>query len=511
MKDRAHQDAWRSLLHSADRGAVDRPIFFAAATVLGIAVLYLMVLGVAGADIASALPLVVAAIGAGSLALWGWHRDRLAAFGAFEQQTRAELQNRRLRRQLVEMHRAREALADPSDVPTMIVQIATGMLEAEKGMLLLPASDAGGSAPAGRNGHGPDSSAPTAGANGDGPAAPEAGAAKPAWEVVTSVGFSQAAARTETVARVASAALDRDHAFRDDRPPDRRGSDGSEAELEIRNLVAVPIYVKDALCGVVVCANREDGFAEFDDDVLLALGDQAGAVLENGRMQTEMRDSYLAIVRMLAETIKVKDPALHSHSDEVSDYVVTVAQRLRLSGERRERLRFGSLLHDVGKIAISEQILLKPAPLDEEEWREVRMHPLIGSRLLREVSSLAPLADAVLHHHERWDGQGYPDGLVGDAIPLEARIIAVADAFSAMTAERPYRDALTVEDACAELENTAGSCFDPRIVEIFVGEVRRRPPSRSLQPVGAALAQLDATGPGIPRRPTSRPTGSTPV
>lgn len=457
------EDAWQRLINTPEQSSVDRTIYFIAAAILGLALTYLLILAVSGASIAAALPLVVMTMSAGSLALYGWQRDRVAAFAAYERQGRAELHNRKLRRQLVELHRAQEALADPSDVPTMIVQIAAGLLEAEKGMLLRPAEF--GQTP---------------------------GTSPEDWEVVAAIGFSDELAYSPMVLGLAALALNRDRAARDDHPKPGPGSPPGE----LQNLVALPIYVSDVLLGVVTCANRAGGFSEFDDDVLLALGDQAGAVLENGRLQSELRDSYVSVVRMLAETIRVKDPDLRTHSDEVSNYVVAVARRLGLNSERRERLRFGSLLHDIGKIAISERILLKPGPLDEDEWRQVRLHPVIGARLLREVPSVAPLADPVLHHHERWDGSGYPEGLVGAAIPLESRIIAVADAFSAMTADRPYRETMTVEQACAELERSAGSWFDPEVVELFVDEVRRRPPTRTVQAVGAALRGLDISSPG---------------
>jgi HD-GYP domain-containing protein (c-di-GMP phosphodiesterase class II) len=461
------RDAWQRFITSAHRTSVDRPIFFVSCAVLAAAITYLAILALAGSSIAAALPLVVMTTSAGFIALWGWQRDRTAALAALEKQSRAELHNRRLRRQLVELHRVTDALADPTDVPTMIVQIATGLLEAEKGMLIVPR---------------------------DSSRAPTTAAAD--WDVVASVGFTPKDAADESVLALATSALGRDRVARDDHPGVRARNAPETKPSELYSLVALPIYVADEFLGVVVCANRPGGFGDFDDDVLLALGDQAGAVIENGRLQSELRDSYVAVVRMLAETIRVKDPALRTHSDEVSDYVVAVARRLGLDPERRERLRFGSLLHDVGKIAISEQILLKPGPLDDEEWRQVRLHPVIGARLLREVPSVAPLADSVLHHHERWDGSGYPKGLAGEAIPLESRIIAVADAFSAMTADRPYREHMTVEDACAELTRLAGSWFDANVVELFVEEVRRRPPKRTLQPVGAALRGLSIPSPG---------------
>ena len=175
---------------------------------------------------------------------------------------------------------------------------------------------------------------------------------------------------------------------------------------------------------------------------------------------------------MLADAIEVKDPFLRGHSDEVSGLVRAMASRLDLEDERREQLIFGSLLHDIGKIGVSERILLKPGPLTDEEFGAIKLHPRIGYRLVAQLPLLQPVAGAILHHHERFDGTGYPSGLAGERIPLEARVIAIIDAFSAMISDRPYQAAVPVADALAELERCAGTHFDPRLVEIFVEEVR---------------------------------------
>jgi diguanylate cyclase (GGDEF)-like protein len=226
---------------------------------------------------------------------------------------------------------------------------------------------------------------------------------------------------------------------------------------------------------VVVCANRDGGFEDFDEDVLLSLGDHAGAVLQNAQLRGELRGSYLATVSVLADAMEANDPFLRSHSEEVSSYVAAVADRLGLDHRRREELIFGSLLHDIGKIGISERILLKPVELTPEERRIIELHSRIGYQLAQQVPTLRPIAPAILYHHEHFDGSGYPSGLRGEEIPLEARIICVADAFSAMTSDRTYRERISAEEACVELERNAGTQFDPEIVRIFVEEVRRRP------------------------------------
>jgi HD-GYP domain-containing protein (c-di-GMP phosphodiesterase class II) len=172
-------------------------------------------------------------------------------------------------------------------------------------------------------------------------------------------------------------------------------------------------------------------------------------------------------VELLTEAIEAKDPFLRGHSDEVSGYVAALAEKLGLEAGRREQLVLGSLLHDVGKLAIAASILLKPGALTPEERAIVEEHPLIGSRIVEQLRELSAVAPAILHHHERWDGTGYPNGLRGRQIPLEARIIAVADSFSAMTTDRPYRRRLSPAQARAELRRCAGTQFDPEVVSVF--------------------------------------------
>ena len=337
--------------------------------------------------------------------------------------------NAALRRKIAELQSEHGALGQWKDVPTLVLQTAVSLTEAERGVLLARDEQAD-------------------------------------LEVSAHSGFDSDPRLDELAERFGGEALARDETLREDR------------------LLAVPIYVKDEFTGVIVCVDGD--FDDLEDEVLLALGDHAGAVLQNARLHRELRGSYLATVTMLAEAIQAKDPFLRGHSEEVSAYVGAVAERLSLESGRRERLVFGSLLHDVGKIGISERILHKPGRLTPEEYAIVQLHPRIGYRLLEQVPALRSIAPAILHHHERFDGAGYPTGLRGEQIPLEARIVAVADAFSAMTADRPYRPRMPLEDACAELEGNAGSQFDPEIVRIFVEEVRKAPPDGA-DPLAAAL------------------------
>src|SRR5690349_12017495 len=159
----------------------------------------------------------------------------------------------------------------------------------------------------------------------------------------------------------------------------------------------------------------------------------------------------IATVTLLAEAIEKKDPYLRGHSDQVSGFAASVGDSMGMDDETHDRLVLGSLLHDVGKLAIGQNILLKTGELTVEERSQVERHAEIGSRIVEHVPGLAAVAPAVLHHHERWDGSGYPAGLTGEDIPLEARIIAVADSYSAMTSDRPYRSRMPEHAARREL------------------------------------------------------------
>lgn len=169
-----------------------------------------------------------------------------------------------------------------------------------------------------------------------------------------------------------------------------------------------------------------------------------------------------------AAAMSVCDPTLERHTARVGAHAEAVALRLGWHGERLEHLCLGAALHDVGKVNIRPEVLAKPGALDDSELAEIRAHPVEGAWLIAGVRSLAPALPYVLFHHERWDGRGYPTRRTGHEIPIEGRILAVADAFDAMTSERSYRDVLTAEAAIAEVERCAGSQFDPEIARAFV-------------------------------------------
>jgi len=181
----------------------------------------------------------------------------------------------------------------------------------------------------------------------------------------------------------------------------------------------------------------------------------------------ELRASYMATVRALANAVEARDAYTGRHAERVAAYGLEIARAAGLELADDPQTEFGFLLHDVGKVAVPDAILFKSGSLTEEEYSLVRRHPVIGVEILRDVDFLGEGKLVVRHHHERWDGQGYPDGLAGDAIPLAARVFAVADALDALTTDRPYRPASSFADAREEVLRGAGSQFDPIVVAAY--------------------------------------------
>jgi len=189
--------------------------------------------------------------------------------------------------------------------------------------------------------------------------------------------------------------------------------------------------------------------------------------------EAEAEATYLGAVRALAAALDARDPYTAGHSERVSTFAVAIGQELGLDDEAMETLRLGALLHDVGKIGVPDEVLRKQGALTPAEFEAIKIHPSAGARILRSIPFLAPHIPIVELHHERPDGKGYPYGLVGDAIPLAARIVHVADAFDAMTSARAYRAARLPVEAIAELRRGVGTDFDGAAVEALVVAVPR--------------------------------------
>lgn len=182
----------------------------------------------------------------------------------------------------------------------------------------------------------------------------------------------------------------------------------------------------------------------------------------------QLRQTFLGAVKALAEALDAKDPYTNGHSRRMTEIVVILAKEISLPEELLDKIRLAGMVHDIGKIGVSEVILHKPGKLSDEEFVTIRDHPEAGERILRPIVTDEDVLAMVRHHHERFAGGGYPEGISGEEIPIGARLLTVADAYDAMTSDRPYRDALTPEKARGQLLANRGSQFDPEIVDIFI-------------------------------------------
>lgn len=192
------------------------------------------------------------------------------------------------------------------------------------------------------------------------------------------------------------------------------------------------------------------------------------------QLYNDMRGDYLSTISALIDAIEAKDPYTRGHSESVRRHTVAIGREMGLRADALERLEYASLLHDIGKIGIDQSILRKPGRLTDEEYAEIKAHPVIGANIVQRLRLLGQEAGTVRHHHEWIDGRGYPDGLTGAEIPIGARIIAVADAYDAMTSDRPYRRTFSRAEAVAELKRCAGTQFDPGVVEALVRALDRQ-------------------------------------
>jgi len=231
-----------------------------------------------------------------------------------------------------------------------------------------------------------------------------------------------------------------------------------------------PIVVKRKLQGMVFIGPRlsDKEYVTSELNMLHAICNSAGIGLDNARLFQELQTTYLSTVKALMSIIEAKDPYTKGHTERVADYCVAVGKKMGLAKDAIRDLAFGAVLHDIGKLVIYESILNKPGQLNEEEWEVLKEHPSIGADIIENMDFLSGTVELVRHHHENYDGNGYPDGLKGEEIPMGARIIAVSDSFDAMTTDRAYRKALSRETAIEQLQSMAGTQFDPKVVAAFV-------------------------------------------
>jgi putative nucleotidyltransferase with HDIG domain len=199
-----------------------------------------------------------------------------------------------------------------------------------------------------------------------------------------------------------------------------------------------------------------------------SIGEQAASALYRVELFVQLEESYLETVLALANAVDAKDNYTADHAQRLAKMALAIGREMGMTEDDLEGLRYGAILHDIGKIGVPDAVLQKPSRLDPAEWAQMREHPSIGARILAPVPHLAVAAQIVRHHHERYDGKGYPDGLAGEAIPLGARILTVVDSYSAITDSRVYKEARSHGEAVSELRKHAGTQFDPRVVEVFL-------------------------------------------
>ena len=262
---------------------------------------------------------------------------------------------------------------------------------------------------------------------------------------------------------------------------DMPNMDGLQFYKEIRRnpqWVTIPfIGLAEATSRDKVRTGQELGIEDFvtkpvpSDDLIRTIH---GRLLRAAELKTALVDTaYLETVHAIANAIESRDRYTRGHIDRVTTYARWLAEALQWSPDHLRILEFGARLHDIGKVKVPDQILNKPGPLNDEEWELMKMHPVVGAKILDKINHLQPAIPYVLHHHERWDGNGYPHGLSGREIPIEARLLAIADVYDALTTFRPYHSARSYGEVMELLQADAGKHFDPDLVPIFIDALEK--------------------------------------
>ena len=242
--------------------------------------------------------------------------------------------------------------------------------------------------------------------------------------------------------------------------------------------LCVPLVSAEGSIGAICVGSKTDDTEFTNDDVRLlsTIANHATMAIGNTELFSSLQEAYVATVRSLAEAVDAKDPYTRGHSDRVAEYALAIAEEMGLSPDQLRTIEMAAYLHDIGKIGVQESILMKPGRLTDTEMSEMRHHPLIGASILQPAVFPWPVAPIIRHHHERWDGKGYPSGLKGEETPLLARVLSVADSYEAMTADRPYRRGKDWRHGMEELRRCAGEQFDSAIVDAFEAVLERRRP-----------------------------------
>ena len=237
------------------------------------------------------------------------------------------------------------------------------------------------------------------------------------------------------------------------------------------SIMAIPLKIRARVFGILVSviANGNHHFIEKDLYLLNFMADKASFLIENMALYENIFENLFSTLYAFVETIEARDPYTKQHSSRVTSYSISIAKAIGCSQEEVEVLNVSATLHDIGKIGIPDHILLKTGPLTNDEYAIIKRHPIIGSNIIGHQAMWMDEKDIIKHHHERWDGNGYPDGLKGEKVPLFSRILSVADVYDAMTSDRSYRKKLPEDVALREIQENAGTQFDPKIVDVFLG------------------------------------------
>ncbi len=252
-----------------------------------------------------------------------------------------------------------------------------------------------------------------------------------------------------------------------------------------RTVLCAPLRSQGRIFGIIFASHHDPGFSFAPRQVRLvsAVGMEAGIALENLRLLRQRERSFFHTTEALVNALDARDDYTAGHSRNVARMALAIARCAQLDAEQQRDLRLGAMLHDIGKIGVDDDCLRSPRALSPEEYRRIQQHTVQGDRILRPLGELDRVREIVRHHHERWDGAGYPDGLRGEAIPLAARVVAIADTIDAITSDRPYRKAAPLEVALQEVSRCKGSQFDPRMVSaLFLSLQLGTFPSARLMP-----------------------------
>lgn len=236
-------------------------------------------------------------------------------------------------------------------------------------------------------------------------------------------------------------------------------------------LLVHPIERNGELLGFLIAGGKngdDPQVSSHETKLMESIAGMLGAALENAELYHRQQLTFMGTIKALSAAIDAKDPYTQGHSERVAMLSAMLAEKVGYSKEDAERIRISGLVHDVGKIGVPESVLCKPARLTDNEFEQIKRHPTIGYEIVKDIPDLHDILPGVLHHHERWDGRGYPGNLEGEAIPRMARIMALADTFDAMSSNRAYRSGMPREKVFAEFRNCAGSQFDPELVEPFL-------------------------------------------